>query len=515
MEHVDRRHPGLKDRRVRAIAAAVLLASLAPGGFALGSKDGEIRDPSSRDLGAYAQGPHGTAPEPSGTWSLALAAIPKPETPAEAVPENATLRLTVEEAVSTAREGNLGLVSPRIAAEGKRRADALALNNFLPTVDVSGTLGRWNKEQSTYVFTPMPSEVALPRWSLSASFSTQLMLNLALFEGVKSLRADYEAGLISYSQAETRLERDVRKSFYNLLLMEENMRLMEEQIEAARRRWEQARANYRAGTAPELSMLQAQVAFENLKPALEEMSIGYRSARDAFAMTLGLPRGVEVVPVGRIEPAYAKLDTEALISSGLSSRLDIQSLVKSIESLQIAETALKYRLWTPSLILGWNLDPSFSGDPWEDDLFDPDLWSQRSGMFRATLSLRLNGLFPFTQDGQQLADMRDQRESLRASLAQALRGAEMEIDGLVRRLEKSRTSHAALELNASLAERAYRLSEEAYAAGAADLLDVQNAELELRKARLELLKEDYTYVTGLLDLEYAVGARFGSLGGSK
>lgn len=500
---------------MRAIAAAVLLASLAPGGFALGSKDGEIRDPSSRDLGAYAQGPHGTAPEPSGTWSLALAAIPKPETPAEAVPENATLRLTVEEAVSTAREGNLGLVSPRIAAEGKRRADALAWNNFLPTVDVSGTLGRWNKEQSTYVFTPMPSEVALPRWSLSASFSTQLMLNLALFEGVKSLRADYEAGLISYAQAEAQLERDVRKSFYNLLLLEENMRLMEEQIEAARRRWEQARANYNSGTAPELTMLQAQVAYENLKPALEEMRIGHRAARDAFAMTLGLSRGAEVVLAGTIEPAYANLDTETLISSGLSSRLDIQSLVKSIESLQIAETALKYRLWTPSLILGWNLDPSFSGDPWEDDLFDPDLWSQRSGMFRATLSLRLNGLFPFTQDGQQLADMRDQRESLRASLAQALRGAEMEIDGLVRRLEKSRTSHAALELNASLAERAYRLSEEAYAAGAADLLDVQNAELELRKARLELLKEDYTYVTGLLDLEYAVGARFGSLGGSK
>ena len=181
----------------------------------------------------------------------------------------------MEEAVRTAREGNLGLVSPRLEAEGKRRADALAWNNFLPTVDASGTLGRWNVEQSVM-------GVPLPRWSLSASFSAQLMLNLALFEGVKSLRADYEAGLISYAQAEARLERDVRKSFYNLLLLEENMKLMEEQIEAARRRYEQARANYRAGTAPELSMLQAQVAFENLKPALEEMRI-------ARPLSLGLP----------------------------------------------------------------------------------------------------------------------------------------------------------------------------------------------------------------------------------
>lgn len=507
MEYVDRRRPGLKAWGARAIAAAFLLVWLVPGVHALGSKDGESRAPSSRDLGAYAQSPYETAPEPSGSWSLTLPSLPKPETPpAEPSAPKEPIRLTLEEAVTTARDGNLGLVSPRIAAETKRRADTLAWNSFLPTVDVSGTLGRWNVEQ---VLPP------LPRWSLSASFSTQLMLNLALFEGVKSLRADYEAGLISYAQAEVRLERDVRKSFYNLLLMEENMKLMEEQIEAARRRWEQARANYRAGTAPELSMLQAQVAYENLKPALQEMRIGYLSARDAFAMTLGLPRGAELVPVGKIEPSYADLDAEALIGSGLAARLDIQSLVKSMESLQIAETALKYQLWTPSLILGWNLDPAFSGNPWEDELFDGDLWAQRSGMFRATLSLRLNGFLPFTQDGQQLAEMRDQRESLRASLAQALRGAEIEIDGLVRRLEKSRTSHAALELNAGLAERAYRLSEEAYRAGAVDLLDVQNAELELRKARLELLKEDYTYVTGLLDLEYAVGARFGTLGGRK
>ncbi|HOX12959.1 MAG TPA: TolC family protein [Spirochaetia bacterium] len=510
MVYVERRRPGWNVRGARALAAVSLLVFLASGGYALGSKDGEIRDPSSRDLGAFSQGPYGTAPEPSGTWSLAVPTTPKPEVqPAEPSVTGTPRKMTVEEAVAVARDGNLGLVSPRIAAEGKRRADALAWNNFLPTVDVSGTLGRWNVDQSSMILGPVP------RWSLSASFSAQLMLNLALFEGVKSLRADYEAGLISYAQAEARLERDVRKSFYNLLLLEENMKLMEEQIEAARRRYEQARANYRAGTAPELSMLQAQVAYENLKPALQEMRIGYQAARDAFAMTLGLPRGTEVQPAGKIEPAYAKLDADAMIASGLSSRLDIQSLVKSLESLQIAETGLKYRLWTPNLILGWNLDPAFSGDPWADDLFDGDRWSQRSGMFRATLSMRLNGLLPFTQDGQQLAELRDQRESLRANLAQALRGAEMEIDGLVRRLEKSRTSHTALELNAGLAERAYRLSEEAYRAGAADLLDVQNAELELRKARLELLKEDYTYVTALLDLEYAVGARFGSLGGSK
>ena len=510
MEHVDLRRLRPKAWGARTLAVALLLVLLLPGGYALGTKEGGSPNPSSRDVADFAKGPFGTAPTPSGSWSLTLPSRLNPGNAAStADTPKESLKLTVEAAVAAAREGNLGLVSPRLEAEGKRRTNDLAWNSFLPTMDVSGTLGRWNVDQSSIILG------TVPRWNLSASFSTQLLLNLALFEGVKSLRADYEAGLITYAQAETKLERDVRKSFYNLLLMEENIRLMQEQIEAARKRWEQASANYRAGRAPELTMLQAQVAWENMKPALEEMRIGYLSARDVFAMTLGLPRGSVVEPVGGISPSYARLDTEALIGSGLAARLDIQSLLKSIESLEISESALKYRLWTPNLILGWSADPAFRGDPFQDDLFADGSWSQRSGMFRATLSMRLNGFLPFSQEAQQLEALRGQKEGLRAGLAQALRGAEMEIDGLVRRLEKSRNSHTALELNVKLAERAYRLSEEAYRAGASDLLDVQNAELELRKARLELLKEDYTYVTGLLDLEYAVGARFGTLGGSK
>lgn len=524
MENMERRPPGRASERRSAVFAFLLLI-LASSGYALGAKETGIQNPSSSELKTSSAGPYGTDPVPSGSWSLTLPprdassqAEAAPSGSSDAAGAQIVRRLTVDEAVAAAREGNLGLVSPRLEAEGKRQTNALAWNNFLPSVSVSGTLARWNTEQSTYVYVGAPTYLAtytLPDWSLSASLSAQLTLNFALFEGVKSLRADYEAGLISYAQAETRLERDVRKGFYNLLLMEENMRLMEEQIEAARRRYEQARVNYSSGTAPELTMLQAQVSWANMKPALEEMRIGYLAARDAFVMTLGLPRGSAVEPVGEIKPVYANLDVEALITSGLSARLDIQALVKSLESLEIAEAALKYRLWTPSLVFSWNMDPTFGGDPWKDNLFAADSWSQSSGMFRATLALSLNGFLPFTQEAQQLEALGGQKEGLRAGLAQALRGAETEIEGLVRRLEKSRTSRTALTLNIDLAERAYALSEQAYRAGATDLLDVQNAELELRRARLELLKEDYTYVTGLLDLEYAVGARFGTLGGRK
>ncbi|MDR1957338.1 MAG: TolC family protein, partial [Treponema sp.] len=69
----------------------------------------------------------------------------------------------------------------------------------------------------------------------------------------------------------------------------------------------------------------------------------------------------------------------------------------------------------------------------------------------------------------------------------------------------------AQRLTADLAERTYRLTDQAYRAGLNDLLEVQNAELELRKSRIGVLEQQFNYLNGLIDLEYAIGVPFGTL----
>jgi len=441
---------------------------------------------------------------------------------AQAAGSQGPLVLGVDEAVALALKDNLDLASERIDAAAKKRAHELSWNSFLPTVDVGATLGRLNEANEGSGLLPMTPaggglyEQVLPysysiRNIASGSLNVQLVLNAALFEGIRSLRLDYEAGLVSEAQATKRLERDVRKNFYSIRLLEENMRLMERSIDAAERRYGQAVANYKTGLAPELAMLQARVAWENMKPALEEMKVGYAASLDAFAMILGLPRGKAIELRGDIAPAYAEIDADSLARGRIGDRLDIQSINKRIETLTSNERALRYQLWTPSLALGWSADPALAGDALETSWFKDGAWAQSSGMLRATLTFRLNGLLPQSREAQNLAELRDGIEKARTGLAQAIRGAEIEIDGLARKLAKSRASAAALALNVELAERAYRLAEEAYRSGSEDLLDVQAAELELQKAQLEVLKENYNYVTGVLDLEYAANLPFGSL----
>lgn len=428
--------------------------------------------------------------------------------------------LTMDDAVALALEHNLSFRSSGIDLGVKERKASTAWNVFVPTIDVAGSLYRLNKEQRGTTLVQVGSNVSLytytaPQWGMAGSLSFSLNLNVALLEGIRNVQLDYQSGKLSYEKARAQLERDVRKAYLQLLLLEKNLALLQENLAAAQRRYEQARANYRAGLVPELTMLQAQVALENLKPTLTEMENGIKTYRANFAFLLGLPgdAAFSLVPVD--PPGPVPLDEEAIIRQAVANKPELQELRNSILVLESTKKATWYNLYTPTLSLSWNFDPTFAGDPWKDSWFNGDKWNQRSGMFRATLAWRLNGLFPFSKEAQGLKDLEDNLSKLQVSLAQAVRGVELEVYSAVLKLKKSEQTIASLGLNAALAEKAYRLTEDAYRAGSKDLLEVQNAELEMQKARLEIIKEQFNYLTACIDLEYAMGVPYGSLSRSK
>ncbi len=433
-------------------------------------------------------------------------------------------KLDIDTAVKLAMENNLGLQAESIDLGIKKRGADNALNAIIPTVEIGGSLIRTNKATTVSGLAPVGTPVMgaydyvagysvdVPQWAVSGSISASLALNAGLFEAMKTLKLKYAEGQITYEKAKAQLERDVRKNYYSILLLTENITLMEGNLSAAERRVQQAEANFRAGLVPELTVLQARVSAENLKPALAELRNALDTSLAGFAMTLGLPRGTKLALDGAAESEYVTLEGDKLVASATSSQLDIQGLKQSIAAMESTRKATFFQVYTPTLQLYWNADPTLS-DPWKNSWVSSD-WEQQSGMFRATLGFRLNGLLPVSSEASGLKEMDDNIRKLNIALAQTVRGMELEIDSTILKLEKSRTSAEALALNVELAERAYRLSEDAYRAGAKDLLDVQNAELELQKAKLEVLKEKFNYVTGLLDLEYAVGVPFGTISGS-
>ena len=474
--------------------------------------------------------------------------------PGREIADDDTIVLDAETAVAVALANNLNIKTEEVALRIKKRTKNTVFNYFYPTISASATLSRMHEAPGTFsqlvpvppeemeeyglydymsdnpaypvgpAYVPVPSEMLadgiygnvtmieeeIPHtWNVSAALNMNLTLSASLFFGIKAAVLDYEAGRLSLETAKKKLERDVQKQFYNLLLLEENIRLMEDSIDAALERYKQAEINYQNGMVSEYAKLSARVAYENLKPSLKSMKSGYESALLGFTMQLGLPLTADLELEGSIVQQTVPLKADPLIRRAIPRRLDIQGIIHQVDMLENSKD-LTIAGMTPAISFMLNFDPAFSGDPFNDPWFEEedgeDKWTQRSGMFGITLSVSLEKLLPYSKTWTELENTKDNLTKTRIGLQQAIRAADMEIRNIVLNLQKSEELIESLNLNVGLAERAYQMAEESYKAGNRELLEVQNAELELKKARLEVIKEQYNYITGLLDLEYAANA---------
>jgi outer membrane protein TolC len=231
-----------------------------------------------------------------------------------------------------------------------------------------------------------------------------------------------------------------------------------------------------------------------------------------FAMFLGLPFDAqfELVPVSD-NNIFIPLDITEIMSMAVSGRPEVQELRQDILSLNSIRRSTWYRLFTPTLSLSWNADPSFTKDPWVDSWFNIDHWKQQQGMFRVSIGFRLNGLLPISTEHQSIVNIDDQIRIANIGLSQMINGTQLEVYNTVLSLERTRTNAQAQAQTVALAEQSYRLTEQAYRAGFQDYFQVQNAEQSLHQARVQLLEQQFNYLNGLIDLEYSIGVPFGTL----
>jgi outer membrane protein TolC len=464
-------------------------------------------------------------------------------------------RLSPGEAVDLAIKNNLSLESARVSAGTKKRASDLSWNQFIPNVTVGASLILDNVKGSTNVsglapvkwddiknipglpptitqptveipipgmgtlynwVTPYSMTIDAPQWHVAGSIQASLTISVAMFENIKRLKLDYQGGLISYEKAKAQLERDVRKAYHNILLMQENIAVLRGSYENTERQVQMAQANYNAGLAPELTLLQARVALENMKPALDQAENGLRLLMAQFAFYLGLPVipggtgsvSFELIPIEN-STAVVALDVSEMISKAATGKPDIMELKQNILMLQSARKTQSLSL-LPTLSLSWSTTPVFTGNPWKDDWGNGNNW-RNSGGLTIALGVRLHSLIPYSADFQGIKNLDDQIKTASIGLSQMIYGTEIEVYNTVLSLEKTKINMQALAQTIDLAERSYRLTEEAYQAGLQDLLQVQNAEQSLRQARVQMLEQQFTYLNGLIDLEYSIGVQFGTL----
>ena len=439
--------------------------------------------------------------------------------------EGVPLRITPDDAVDMAINNNLLLQQAAIGLDITRRRSDYYWNQFLPSVALTGTLARsnWQTVQPGMglpgdLFYPgsppvvISPQITVPQWNMLGNVNVSLDLSFALVEGIRSLQLAYQAGVLSLDRARLQMEQNIRKMYNSILLLEANAELLRDSFTNAQRQAAIAEANFNAGMAPRLTMLQAQVQVENLRPTINDLENNLRSLKGTFSLMLGLPfdTELELIPLS-MDDLNIPTDLSQFISlSSAMQKPDIIELQANINTLQSQRQAMSIQMYTPFLRLGWSLSSTFLGDPWADSWFDTDRW-RGGGNFNITLGMSLNGFFGFTREGQQLADMDANIQIQNIRLAQMIRETELEIFSKINSLQNILTTMEIQRSAVDLAELSYNLTEEAFRAGMQDNQAVYNANLARHQAELQLLTQYFNFFNDLIDLEYSLGLPFGTL----
>ena len=429
--------------------------------------------------------------------------------------EKEGVHLTVEQAVAYANQNSKTLKSSAIDLEMKRRADSYKWNQFLPSVNISGTVSRSNEKVDTTAAmmqgiagmmslpAPAPAEITeADHWMVVGNIGISWNFSFALIDGMKLVKKQYEAGLITWDQTVRQNELQIRKLFYGLLLQQESLSLQKQSLENARLRMEQARVNYRNGLIPELTLLQAQVAYENARPTIMKQEQAMNQQLDLFGFMLGLPTGTKITLEGAINPSFVDLNPDKLISLYAQNHPDILSLQKNLEILNLNLSLQNMQAYTPALQLSWGFQPVVSkiSSNWIDTYMD-------NGAFSATLAWNLTNLLPFSANRQSAKDTKDNIRKLELSLETLIEKTELDIRTKVDALAQSQAAIEASAGNIQLAQRSYDMTLVAYRNGTVELLDVRDAENQLNQAKLGLANEKFNYLSGLLDLEYTLNTK--------
>lgn len=394
---------------------------------------------------------------------------------------------TVDTAVEAALANNVSAQRSRIAFEALDRKSSTAWNVVIPSVQASAGINRATvSEMKTYF----------------GSFSASLAISPAVIKMIDKARLDFEAGAISRETALRTVELAVRKTFYSLIYQRENLALLEGSVKTAEKQYEQTLAKYKSGLVPEVDVLSAQVSLENLRPSLEAARTQLLNDEASFKQLIGIGQSERISLEGSLDSA---LPSGAVDVSGVSSvSASVATLEKKLEVARAQRSIAKGSSWLPTLSLSYVYKPTkvdVTGAEWED-----------TGYVAAAIGIALDGFLPFSSTANAIRDTEDYAEDIALQLADERISEQLDRESLVRTIGQLNASRGARALSRSLAERNYSLSEEAYRRGTKDLLALQNASDSLQQARLAYMKESYSLVSTVLDLEYSVGVPFGTLG---
>lgn len=408
-------------------------------------------------------------------------------------------RLSVDDAVSLAKENNVSIQRSQITLDAALRSKNHSWNSVSPTLSLGASS---SVPLDSLTGGDQKSDYAAS-FGISATASVSLSANL--YTQIQSAKLAYEQQKITFDDAVREIELSVRQSYYGLIYESENIKLQEENLKIAKTQYENNLQKYNAGRLSEVDALSAEVNYKSKIPTVENARITYQNDMDSFKQVLGLMIGDKVELSGSLSDCLYLDEIKVEQKDVKSSKISL--LESKIESAKNSVLDKRFSAFSPSL------NASFS---WRDASWyagyngtAPD--ASKSASLSLSASIPLDGVLPWSSKNDAVDSAKDSLKDYELQLDDAYKDIKRTVDASLRSIKQSQEAIKYRQANVALAQKTYDMTSEAYSRGTKDLITLQNANNTLLDAQVSLNSEILTLTRAILNLENTIGAEFGSL----
>jgi outer membrane protein TolC len=417
-----------------------------------------------------------------------------------------TLALTLDRALEIALSDNPTIRSADMEIERFDWVKRETLGSHLPQLSAGGQ----------YSFNIVKQEMARGMSfgaDMSAAITGDLSIPLVVPAVYASLRLNRTQQALAVEQARSsriELTNAVTKGFFQTLLLERSLEVLRQSEATISATVDNTKEMFEAGLASEYDLLTAEVQLSNLQPSIINTANSVAVSKQMLKMYLSIPEEIELVLQGVLSDHLAGAldipDPAATLDGNSDIRqLDYQQTLVAQQIRLANATRLPVLQAYGSLIfsgqdqtMGFGLTPEGGMGV----VTTPKWWWQKpfSAGFQMSVPIFAGG-----KNSSRVRQLRNQAGQIELQKDYLREAKSLEARTAVNNLISARETMTANEKTAAQAEKAYSISRTRFDAGAGTMLEVNQAQLAVTQARLNLSQAIYDLLAARADYDKVVG----------
>lgn len=411
--------------------------------------------------------------------------------------------LNLEQAISLALEKNADLKIASMEVNKSEEKLREARSGLFPKLDVNGQYQRYIDKPVIFLPPGSPLGQTLTigsdnSYSAAASLSVPLFA-WSLYQGIGLASDALTISQENYRSVKNKVVGDVKKAFLAVLLTRETKDVMQQSLKNAEDNFENIKRLNSAGTLSDYDVLRAEVQVENLKPTVLQMENNYVLSLEALKVTIGLDANQDIDVIGEMnfEEPYQIPTQQDVIDELIKNNPQLAILENQVK-LNDRNISLENSAYLPTLA-GFG---SYQYQAQANDFKFSDYNWVKTFVLGVQLQIPIFNGFKTQARVSQAEIGLNQSVEQKRNFTEVLKTQALSI---LYRIEQAVKRIEGQNKTVSQAAEGYEIAKRRLANSVAIQLEVNDAELALRQAKLNRLQAIYDLKVAEADLENVLG----------